>query len=527
MTDYVNRQSDIKLVGEKIDDGYSGVNFDRPGFQEMMELVRSGKVNCIIVKDLSRFARNFVESGKYLQQIFPFLNVRFIAVNDNYDSLKADYQTNNLYVPIKNLFNDAYSRDVSVKMRSFYDYKKRNGLLTCPFAVYGYRREKGSKKLLVDENVAGVVQSIFAAKIFGLSNQRIADRLNEQQVLCPSEYKKSIGLKYKTGFRKKVTCKWSEAAVRTILHNAVYIGRLELGKTYRLNYKVKRPFPAAKENWICYDNAHEAIISKAEYDIVQRITALDVQRSPQMETVYPLSGILFCADCKQTMVRRNVYDRGKKYVYYNCSSNRKDKRNCSPHNIREDTILDLALTLIQQHVEAVIEMDKMLRYLDSLPEHQRTAKSIDRHIQALEEELEKNQRFKRLAFEKYSEKVIDQKTYLEYTEVYTKKCENIELALQKRREEMEAVITAGASRNEWIRLFKKNRKIESLNRPLLLSLIERIEVDANKEINVRFAYQDQFEIAKEYISYFKMREELDKNEPEATEGDQSYTKHAV
>ena len=137
--DYVKRQADIKLIGEKVDDGYSGVNFDRPGFQEMMELIRDGKVNCVIVKDLSRFARNFVESGKYLQQIFPFLNVRFIAINDNYDSLKADYQTNNLYVPIKNLFNDAYSRDVSIKMRSFYDYKKRNGMPTCAFAVYGYR----------------------------------------------------------------------------------------------------------------------------------------------------------------------------------------------------------------------------------------------------------------------------------------------------------------------------------------------------------------------------------------------------
>jgi len=150
---------------------------------------------------------------------------------------------------------------------------------------------------------------------------------------------------------------------------------------------------------------------------------------------------------------------------------------------------------------------------------------VSHMVKALEEELEKNQRFKRLAFEKYSEKVIDQKTYLEYTEIYSKKCEDIEAALQKRREEMEAVITAGASRNEWIRLFKKNRKIESLNRPLLLSLIERIEVSANKEISVRFAYQDQFEIAKEYISNLKMKEEFEQHEPESTEGAQSLTKH--
>lgn len=527
ITDFVNRQPDIKLVDEMVDDGYSGVSFDRPGFQAMMELVRSGKVNCIIVKDLSRFGRNFVEAGKYLQQIFPFLGVRFIAINDNYDSLKSDYQTSNLYVPIKNLFNDAYSRDVSIKMRSFSDYKKRNAIPTGSFPVYGYRREKGSKKLLVDDTAAGVVQSIFSAKLFGLSTRQIAEKLNEQQVLCPSEHKKSLGLNYKTGLRKKVTQSWSDEAVRMILHNAVYTGRLELGKTYRPNYKVKRPFKTAEENWTCYENAHEAIISKQEYDTVQRIMGYDVRRGPNQKALYMLSGILFCADCKQPMVRRSVYDRGKQYVYYNCSSNRKDKKVCSPHNIREDIVLETLLPLIRQHINAVIEIEKMLRYIDTLPEQKGTAKMIDRQIKQLEDELEKNQRFKRLAFEKYTEKIIDKKTYLEYTEIYTKKCEEIEAALEKRREEMKAVITNGASRNEWVRLFKKNRNIEALNRPLLLSLVERVEVDEDKNFTVQFAYQEQFDIAMEYISHYKIKEDNKNNEPESTEDDESNQKCAV
>ena len=511
--DYVKRQADIKLIGEKVDDGYSGVNFDRPGFQEMMELIRDGKVNCVIVKDLSRFARNFVESGKYLQQIFPFLNVRFIAINDNYDSLKADYQTNNLYVPIKNLFNDAYSRDVSIKMRSFYDYKKRNGMPTCAFAVYGYRREKGSKKLLVDENVAGVIQSIAAAKLFGLSLQQIADKLNEQQVLCPAEYKRSISPNYKCGPRKKVVCKWTKMAVSRILRNRVYTGCLELGKTYRPNYKVKRPFLAAKDSWSQYENAHEAILSKVEFDTIQRTMDVEMRRNPQAETSYLLNGILFCADCHQAMVRRNVYSKGKKYVYYNCASNRKDKNECTPHNISEDTILKILLPVIRNHVEAVVEIDDMLHYLDTLPERQGASRTIDRHIKALEAELEKNRRFKRMVFEKYGEKIIDQKTYLEYTEIYSKKCDDLEAAISKRREELQAVLTAGASRNEWVRLFKKNRGIENLNRPLLLSLIERIEVGEGKNITVRFAYQNQFDIAKEYIDNFKTKEAEHELEP--------------
>ncbi len=507
INDYVSRHSDIKLLEEKVDDGYSGVTFERPGFQEMMELVRAGKVNCVIVKDLSRFGRNFVESGKYIQQIFPFLNVRFIAINDNYDSLKADYQTSNLYVPIKNLFNDAYSRDVSIKMRSFYDYKKRNGHVTAPFAVYGYRIDKIAKKLIVDENVSGIIQSIYSAKLFGLSDRQIADKLNQQQVLCPSEYKKSLGLKYKTGFREKVSSKWSETTIRRILHNAVYTGRLEIGKTYRPNYKVKRPYGASKDSWIGYENAHEAIISKSEFNAVQRITSRKVQRGQSQNIPYPLSGLLFCHECRYSMVRRNVYKNGKPYVYYNCSGHKKNKKSCSSHNIREDKIKEMLLTVIQKHIEAVIEIEKELKYIDTMPERQGTVKNIDKQVKALEDELQKNLRFKQLAFEKYGEKVIDQKTYLEYTQIYSQKCADIEAALEKRKEELDAVLKNGAARHEWIRLFKENRNITSLNRPLLLTLIERIEVTKEKGLIVYFAHQDEYEIALEIIKEYKKKED--------------------
>lgn len=523
--DFVKRQPDIRLVDEKVDDGFTGTTFERPGFTEMMELIRAGKANCIIVKDLSRFGRNFVEAGKYLHQIFPFLGVRFIAINDNYDSLKSDYQTNNLYVPIKNLFNDAYSRDVSVKMRSFYDYKKRNAIPTCAFAVYGYQRDEKSKKLLVDDAVAGVVQSIFTAKLMGFSVRQIAERLNAQSVPCPSEYKKSLGLKYKNGQRKKASQKWAEETVRRILRNPVYTGRLELGKTHRPNYKVKRPYKTSEDSWVCYDGAHEAIIEKTEFDAVQRTMENNARRSAAQNVQYILSGMLYCGDCKSLMVRRSVTRCGRQFFYYNCSANRKNKGECSPHNISETEVLNTLLPLIQKHIADVIEIEKMFKYIDSLPEQKGTARMIDRQIKQLEEQLEKNTRFKRLAFEKYSDKVIDQKTYLEYTAVYTKNCEEIEEALEKRREDMKSLATDGASRNEWIRLFKKQRNISALSRPLLLSLVKRIEVDANKTITVEFAYQDQFEMALEYISHYKMKEEIENDKSNGAGDEQSADKH--
>ncbi len=188
-----------------------------------------------------------------------------------------------------------------------------------------------------------------------------------------------------------------------------------------------------------------------------------VQRNRTMDVPYPLSGILFCHECKCSMVRRNVYDRGKAYVYYNCSGHRKAKTSCTSHNIREEQITDTLLTVLKKHIETIIEIEKELKYIDTMPERQGTAASIDRRIKSLEEELQKNLRFKQLAFEKYGEKVIDQKTYLEYTQIYSQKIADIEAALAKRREELNAVLQNGAARHEWIRLFKQHRNIDSLS----------------------------------------------------------------
>lgn len=171
--EFLKKHPEIRLVGEKVDDGYTGVNFNRPGFQEMMEEIRAGRCNCVIVKDLSRFARNFIESGKYLQQLFPFLGVRFIAINDNYDSAASDFQTDNLYIPLKNLINDAYSRDISIKMRTYVDYRMSKGLLVCAFPVYGYGNVRKLDRVLL-------VMLIDRIEVYGNSSFRVVFRYQDQ-----------------------------------------------------------------------------------------------------------------------------------------------------------------------------------------------------------------------------------------------------------------------------------------------------------------------------------------------------------
>ena len=188
--DYLQSKPEIRVVDFYIDDGYSGVNFDRPDFQRMLQDIKDKKINCVIVKDLSRLGRNYIEVGKYIERLFPFLGVRFIAINDNFDSADDAALSNNIIVPFKNLINDAYCRDISIKIRSHLEVKRKRGEFIGAFPVYGYMRGEDKNKLIVDPYAAEIVKEIFGMKMDGMSQQAIADELNRLGILFPAEYKK-------------------------------------------------------------------------------------------------------------------------------------------------------------------------------------------------------------------------------------------------------------------------------------------------------------------------------------------------
>ena len=197
---YLKDKPDIEVHSVRVDDGYSGANFDRPAFQQMLKDIRGGLIDCVIVKDLSRFARNFVEAGRFLDQEFPLYGVRFIAINDGYDSIQRKGGADDIVLPFKNLVNDAYCRDISVKIRSQLEVKRKKGDFIGSFAVYGYLKDPDDRhKLVIDEYAADVVRDIFKWKLEGLSQQRIAERLDDQGILSPMEYKRYCGMKYKSG----------------------------------------------------------------------------------------------------------------------------------------------------------------------------------------------------------------------------------------------------------------------------------------------------------------------------------------
>lgn len=337
--DYLQSKPEIRVVDFYIDDGYSGVNFDRPDFQRMLQDIKDKKINCVIVKDLSRLGRNYIEVGKYIERLFPFLGVRFIAINDNFDSADDAALSNNIIVPFKNLINDAYCRDISIKIRSHLEVKRKRGEFIGAFPVYGYMRGEDKNKLIVDPCAAEIVKEIFAMKMEGMSQQAIADELNRLGVLSPAEYKKEQGSGYKTVFQTHSRAKWTAVAVLRVLTNEVYMGTLIQGKESTPNYKVRVREKKPKEEWIRVENAHEAIISRTDFELISDILQKDTRVSTGKSAVSVYSGYLVCADCGCSMVRKKVRSGSLEYVYYVCSGNKKDKDICSSHRISENSQL--------------------------------------------------------------------------------------------------------------------------------------------------------------------------------------------
>ena len=490
--DFLSKHPEIHAVSEKTDDGYSGVNFDRPAFQEMMEDIRSGKINCVVVKDLSRFGRNYIEAGNYIERVFPFLGVRFIAINDNYDSLDRN-QSDSLIIPFKNLINDAYCKDISVKIRSQLEIKRKKGQFIGAFAAYGYLKdEEDHNKLVVDTYASEIVRAIFKWKIQGMSQGRIANKLNMQGVLCPMEYKLSLGMKVQTNFRVHKKALWSSKTVTRILTNEIYTGVLVQGKVGTPNYKIKKIMPRDEADWIRVEGVIPVIIDRDMFDSVQMILAKDIRIAPEEDVVYPLSGFVKCADCGQNMVRKSYNSDGKAYSYFICST-RKAGKGCSTHSISEEKLTDVVLQMVSKQIDSVCEMEKMLAIVDSLPEKQANVFNYDAQVVRLKEEIERNKSFKLKLYENLQEGLIGQDEYFLFKKSYAAKIAEAEAAIRAIEDEREQAVSRNRDSLSWMETFKKYRNITSVNRSMVVDLIRQVNVFEGGRSEVVFRHADETE----------------------------------
>ena len=497
---FVSKMPDIELVAEFVDDGYTGTNFDRPDFQRMMAAIERGEINCIIVKDLSRFGREYIDAGQYIEKMFPQRGIRFIAINDHYDSVTSTSSGDSLIVPFKNLLNDSYSRDISIKVRTSLESKRQRGEFIANFAVYGYKRDPNDKnKLIVDEHAAAVVRDIFRWKIEGLSPQKIAKRLNERGISCPSEYKKECGSRYKTSFKTHNRATWSPGSVMRILSNEVYCGVLIQGRRTTPNHKVRRVVFKDAADWNRTENAHEAIISKKEFNIVQSLMDEDCRSPKGAEGVHPLSGRICCGDCGSIAKRRVVTYKSKRYVYYNCPNGKK-AGGCVSRSISEEELETAVLATLQAQIKTILDIDNALAQIDALSWEKRELRKLEADMTALKEQIAKNNSRIASVYEDFRDGLIDREELktlkASFSERIQQAQDSLTVLAQKEGELREGTLNSQG----WLGQFRVYRNITELSRALVVNLVDRILLYTDKSIQVELRHKDQIREAIAFVN---------------------------
>jgi DNA invertase Pin-like site-specific DNA recombinase len=493
--EYAKNLPDVRIVSVREDNGFSGVDFIRPDFNKMMKDIEDGKINCVIVKDLSRLGRNYIEVGELMEEVFPKYNVRLIAINDNYDSLNPRTDADEIIIPFKNLINEQYLRDSSVKIRSGLNIKRKNGDFVAAFAAYGYRRDDSDKhRLVIDEHAADIVKSIFRLKIEGMSQQKIAEWLDEIGEPSPAEYKKR-DTKYKAQFQTHTRASWSAVAIGRILKNPAYIGVLVQGKQTTPSYKVKRRVDKPEDEWHIIEDSHEPIISKRDFEIVNGLLGQDTRTAPKQNTVYPLSGMIYCGDCGNNMIRTK--SDGKHY--YICASSRGKDKCCSSHCIQKDKLERAVMEAAIRQIAFALEIEKSLDYIKTLPSQQRSAVNLTAQITDREDEIKSCESYKRSLYEDYKGGIISKEDYVEFGKDYTARIAELKQAVSRLQNEAELLLSNDSPALEWLTHFTQYRNIPDFNRQFAVNLIERIDVFTGKRIDIKFRYGDCLESAYEII----------------------------
>jgi DNA invertase Pin-like site-specific DNA recombinase len=370
---YIQNKTYLKLCGTYIDNGQTGTNFDREGFQNLMEEIKRGKIDCLIVKDLSRLGRDYIETGNYLEKVFPFLGVRFISVNDNYDSHNPMQNGDNLTIILKNFINDMYAKDISRKIKSVYETKQKKGQYMGNHAPYGYLKSPEDKhKLLIDEETAWIVRDIFQWKISGMGNMQIARKLNGLDISSPTNYKYTKGILSHSKYAKKIL--WNKTCVRTILSNSIYLGHMVQGKWKSDIAKGWAAKSQPEENWIIVNNTHEPIIDITEFEAANKITTGRKTKYHELQNNMDKSdniflGLVKCGDCNKNLFRREMTSHGKIYVYFFCSTYVAylTAAGCSKKSMSEKTLKNVVFKILKQQIALVCDIENEVEKINNSP----------------------------------------------------------------------------------------------------------------------------------------------------------------
>lgn len=505
LVNFAQRIEKSEVVEIYIDNGHTGTDFVRPEWERMLQDIRCHKIDCVIVKDLSRFARNYLDAGEYLEKIFPFLGIRFIAVNDQYDSMNEMFPEKDLVTEFKNLANDYYSRDISKKVLSAFKAKKMRGEFIGSKAPYGYILR--DNHFLVDEPAASVVRRIFSMKLQGVSSYEIARIFNQENISSPSRYAGEHGdRKYKNSGNTA----WQPQAINRILYNQVYIGDLVQGKYNNSIYTKERQGKKAEEMWEIIENTHEAIVDRETFFQVQEIKNRnkkawrDKQGGVSYENI--LEGILVCGLCKHPL-RRNKDVRNKKvrYYFYCASAYNYKQSKCNTASIVDYKLFNIILEQIKLQIDLAVKVENLLDKLKKSKRYSDLYKEKMDELKRIQEKLDRTVYLKTCIYEDLKQGILTKQEFLLAKEKYTLDIKELEENLKKQEREIDTFSQCVSAENKWLKAFVAFRNAKELTRSMALALLERVEVYEDKRIHIIYRFRNEYEYL---ISQIEVTEEV-------------------
>lgn len=508
LKEYIKQRPDIFLFDYYVDDGWSGTNFDRPAFCRMMQDIYDGRVNCVVVKDLSRFGRNYTDAGHYLDDVFVRFGVRFIALNNGVDSISNSMNaaTKCITVGVQNVINESVAATTSVNVRGTLNVSRKQGKFIGSFPTYGYLKDPNDHhKLIIDEETAPVVRQIFRWFLEGKSIIGITKTLNAMGILNPSTYKMQKGWNYRHTSGKRNDGLWCDSTVRRMLSNQMYIGNMVQGKNTTISYKIKQCKSVPKSDWIVVENTHEPIIDKETFEKAQSLFHRNTRTAPAKTEVDLFSGFVKCADCHRAMSKKTNRHPYATYQYYRCVTSRKmDSGACSPHSIRIDKLERAVLVTIQTMIDTAVEWDDVLAEIRKKAD----GKSENLTKKSMEKCMAERERIQKMMLDLYPDwksGTISKEEYLALKENMGQKIKALDEKIEAFQRALARNADGCGADNAFLTHFKKYGKIKKLTRPILTELVDSILVHEGGNITINFKFKDAYEQIVDYMEEAKKK----------------------
>ncbi|MBR3183575.1 MAG: recombinase family protein [Mogibacterium sp.] len=496
--EYVSEHPYLNLVGVYEDNGKKGTNFDRPQFQKMMDEVKAGRIKCLVVKDLSRFSRDYIEAGAYLEKIFPFMGIRFISITDGYDSAVSGDAEKALMVPLKNMINTAYAKDISRKIITSFRSRQAKGEILPAFAPYGYVKSKTQAyRYEIDEETAPYVRMIFEWKAEGFSHREISEKLMAMGAVTPAMRKVQLGI-WKAEKYKHTT--WYGRTIIDILQNRTYTGCIVYGRMPKSLYEGIKMHRASPEEWRIIPDAHEPIVSQELFDKVQDMFAarkatyskkceVSKERRDSQENLF--KGIIYCGDCGKRMrfVKSTSHKTRTTFVcggYLDSTY-----QNCSRHAIWDEAVREAVAAVISEQVQIEADMEAVIKRLKGGVGERRLSDQYQGKVNNISLQLSKITEKKARLYENLVEGLLEEEDYQFAKKQYENEYQRLQIALDEARQAKDSFDKVMALNTDWMQAVKGLGNMDELSADVIKAMVARVSIFEGKRVQIDLKYQDK------------------------------------